>query len=74
MIEDLKAAGSRCFQYMIQHGVILEWRIGDGSLVLTGSYGADKVERHLFYTDVKEDELRNAMKQTEEHVLRGLSS
>lgn len=73
MIEDLRAAGSRCFDYMIQYGVILEWRIGDGSLVLTGSCGADKVERHLFYTDTRDDDLGNAMEQVEGCVLRGLS-
>lgn len=74
MIKDLQEAGSRCFNYMVQHGVIMEWRIGDGSLVLTGQYGADKVERHLYYQDIQDHILGKAMEEVELCALKGLSN
>lgn len=74
MIKDLQEAGQRCFNYLVQYGVTLEWRIGDGSLVLHGQYGADKVERHLFYQDVQDDYLGAATEETEKCVLKGLSN
>lgn len=74
MIIDLKNAGIRCEQYMIQYGVIMGWKITGHSLLLKGQYRGDKIERNLYYSEAKEDNLGKIMLEIEESALAGLSN
>lgn len=75
MIVDIKQLieiGKRLNHYLIAHGVIADWSINENGLEFTAQYGADKVSKTLYWSDI--DNFSNDVRAIENQALRGLSS
>lgn len=72
MIDILKKAGERCDHYLSAHGVDARWSIHVHGFEFTANYGADKVRRGLYWSDIKD--LDRDLKGIENAALKGLSS
>ncbi|MBA83276.1 MAG: hypothetical protein CML69_00895 [Rhodobacteraceae bacterium] len=53
LLSALKEAGRRTDELLIQYGVELEWKVQRHGLKLTATWGADKVERHVSWTEIE---------------------
>ena len=71
-IEVFKKIGERCDHYLTAHGVEATWSVHPHGFQFKAQYGADKVERLIHWSDIKD--LEKDLRTLEYAALRGLSS
>lgn len=74
-IDILEQAARRCDAYLTQYGLIATWQIHVFGLRLVAEYGADKVEKTIYWNDLSQARLpAELIHDAEKHALSGLSN
>lgn len=70
-----KDAAERCDSYLVQYGVLAEWKLNPIGLMLQMEHGAERIRKYISWGELSD--LRyvdGVLRSTEAHALKGLSS